>query len=82
MSRAGSLCRDPGTQLNATKINFAIIQQPCQSGQQGSQYCDAAVHCRHSRHLAVLRLHVLRAYCNFESKQAKVLDYFIWAMPK
>ena len=37
-----------------------------------------------SHRLACLCLHVLRAYCNFESKQviSISLDYSIWATPK
>ena len=31
---------------------------------------------RHSRRLACLRSHVLRAYCNFESKQANLITPF------
>ena len=37
--------------------------------------CDTA-RGRHSRRLACLRSHVLRAYCNFESKQANSITLF------
>ena len=33
---------------------------------------------RHSRHLACLHSHVLRAYCNFESTQAISITLFGW----
>ena len=33
-------------------------------------------------YLGRLPSHVLRAYCNFESKQANSLDYSNWATPK
>ena len=36
----------------------------------------------HLRHLACLRLHVLRAYCNFKSFKRSDLENFVWAMPK
>ena len=37
MSRAGSLCRDPGTWDKGNKINFAIIWQPSQPGKLESR---------------------------------------------
>ena len=43
--------------------------------------CDRE-HCRHSRLLACLRSHVLRAYCNFESKQANSIISLFWATLK
>ena len=36
--------------------------------------CVVTVRGRHSRRFASLRSHVLRAYCNFESKQANLGD--------
>ena len=44
----------------------------------------ADIHVAWLVYLACSRSHVLRAHCNFESKQAKTseLDYFIWAAPK
>ena len=43
--------------------------------------CDRA-HGRHSRLLACVRSHVLRAYCNFESKQANSIISLFWATLK
>ena len=45
---------------------FPACFLPCASRSRG----------RHSRRLACLRLHVLRAYCNFESKQAISITLF------
>ena len=45
---------------------FPACFLPCASRSRG----------RHSRRLARLRLHVLRAYCNFESKQAISITLF------
>ena len=36
----------------------------------------------HLRHLACLRLHVLRPYCNFKSFKRSDLENFIWVIPK
>ena len=57
-SRGSELCKS-GIKFPASRALFLACFLPCTSCSRG----------RHSRRLACLLSHVLRAYCNFESKQ-------------
>ena len=58
--------RKSGIKYPANRAFFAAWFLPCTSRWRG----------KHSCHLACLRSHVLRAYCNFESKQAISITLF------
>ena len=58
--------RKSGIKYHANRVIFPSWFSACTSGSRG----------RHSRRLACLRSHVLRAYCSFESKQAISITLF------